>query len=191
MMAAREIIEPGTLLPIGELSEMQQLSNAKQCALIELAKGLSISRTAQRIGRSRATIYNWLRNDPRFTAAFNAWKSELSISARARLSVLYDKAIDSLDESLSNPDGKMAMKLLVGMGVIAPQQPDCEDAEEIALKHELDRMQRKAELRKAIKALELAEAAQSPAADAQPISQREPANVPNAETNEAKSVLAA
>jgi hypothetical protein len=136
-----------------ELTKEQEVSIQQHCALRFLAQGKSIAMTARLIGMTRATIHNWLRNDPQFIAAFNAWKNELRTSTQARLAVLWDKAVDVVEADISHGDGKMAMKLLTGMGMVAPQKLDPEDPQEVVIQQELNRRRRELELKQAAIAL--------------------------------------
>lgn len=97
---------------------VEGLSGAQEVALAALRGGGTFVRAAQEAGVSRMTVYRWLRGNPHFRAAFNAWQQEATESARARLVKLADQAVDVVERALGRDDEKVALKVLRGVGVL-------------------------------------------------------------------------
>jgi len=95
---------------------------------------------------SRSTIYNWLRHDPVFLAAYNQWHDEIAETTRSRVAMLSDKAVGALDKALEAGDAKAALQLLKGLGMIRPR----EEAEKITDPQELRQREEHARKRKSI-----------------------------------------
>src|SRR5271155_929207 len=53
-------------------------------ALEMLVGGADVSEVAMEVGKSRTTIYTWLKEDAAFAAAFNQWASQLELEAKAQ-----------------------------------------------------------------------------------------------------------
>jgi hypothetical protein len=110
-----------------------------------ILSGKSISEAARSSGVGRTTIYNWLRCDPFFQAAFNQWQDEMEKSCRARLLTMTDKAADAVCRAVEGGDAKLAMQLLKGMGIISPAPARLTDPDEIRQDADLDRKRRRSE----------------------------------------------
>jgi len=126
-------------------AEGMALARGKRVALESLLSGKSISETARISGVTRKTLYNWLRKDARFQAAYNQWHDEMEQSARSHLLMLTDKATDAVAKALEAGDAKTAMQLLKGMGILNPAPPRLTDAEEIRQQMDLDAARRRTE----------------------------------------------
>lgn len=94
------------------------LSGVQEVALAALRGGQTFVGAAEQAGVSRMTLYRWLRGNPHFRAAFNAWQQEVTDSARARLVKLADRAVDVVEQALGRNDEKVALKVLRSVGVI-------------------------------------------------------------------------
>jgi hypothetical protein len=100
-------------------------------ALLALAAGQGFAEAAKTAGVSRQTLYDWRRNDPRFSAVFNAWQSESMTSGQNRLVGLIDSAVSTLGQSIQNGDVRSATELLRHLGILAPLHPGPSDPSEI------------------------------------------------------------
>jgi len=118
-------------------SPVGKLATSQQTALELMVTGKSITQTAREAGVARSTIYEWLRHDPVFQAAYNQWHDQLEESCRSRLMTLTDKATDAIEKALENGDSRAALQLLKGMGLIRPKAVGPTDAEEIRAKAEM------------------------------------------------------
>lgn len=127
----------------------------QQAALDLLCCGTSVAETARTAGVSRVTIYNWIRHDPVFRAAYNQWQEEMEESCRARLAMLTGKATMALEKALEAGDAKAAVQLLRGMGIIRASERRATDSQEVRrragveakkLENELEEAERRADL---------------------------------------------
>ena len=64
------------------------VSSEQWTAIEKLSTGKSIVDAAAAAGVSRWTLHRWIKNDPHFQAAYNAWHIEVAATARARLLAL-------------------------------------------------------------------------------------------------------
>ena len=106
------------------MSEAEQLPPEQQTALELLVGGKAVAETARQVGVSRSTVFRWLKNDPVFRAAYNQWQEEIQSSCQSRLMTMTDKAADALEKSLEGGDGRLALQLLKGMGMIRRERWD-------------------------------------------------------------------
>jgi hypothetical protein len=120
------------------LSAFEKLTSAsadlkaqQRDALLALAAGQGFAEAAKTAGVSRQTLYDWRRNDSRFSAIFNAWQTESMASGQNRLVGLIDSAVNTLGQSIQNGDVRSATELLRRLGILAPLQPGPTDPSEI------------------------------------------------------------
>ena len=116
----------------------EQLSVAQHAAIAAITGGNSITDAAAAAGVSRVTVYSWIRHDPVFRAAYNAWRQELQESARSRLLKTLDQAVTVIAKAVDNGDTRTAVTVLTKFGVMAPVRPGPADptlaADEIRIK---------------------------------------------------------
>jgi hypothetical protein len=127
-------------LMVGDQNE--ELGSAQQMALAALRSGQSFARAAEGAGVHRATVFRWVNTDPRFAAAYNAWKGELAASAQVRLLKLADKAVDVVEKALERGNEKVAMKMLRHLAVLRRPRVGTTDAEALAVEMDLRERQR-------------------------------------------------
>jgi hypothetical protein len=127
-------------LMVGDQNE--ELGSAQQMALAALRSGQSFARAAEGAGVHRATVFRWVKSDPRFAAAYNAWKGELAASAQVRLLKLADKAVDVVEKALEKGNEKVAMKMLRHLAVLRRPRVGTTDAEALAVEIDLRERQR-------------------------------------------------
>jgi hypothetical protein len=107
--------QPGT-----ELSTLLQgLSTPQQLALTALVEGKSYVDAATHAGVSRTTLWTWLKTQPKFAEAYEAWQEELRESARGRLLAAMDNAATVLTQAISGGDARLAARLLHDLGALS------------------------------------------------------------------------
>lgn len=99
------------------------LSPPQRSALERMAAGGTATAAAAAAGVSRQTVHRWLRDDPAFAAAHNAWQAAAVESARGRLLALADAAVDTVAAALAHGDAKTALVVLQRQGLLAPPTP--------------------------------------------------------------------
>src|SRR6202035_1322729 len=104
--------------------------------------GQSFAQAATQAGVHRATVFRWVKRDPYFAAAFNAWKLELRASAQVRLLKLADKAVDVVEQALERGDEKVAMKMLRQLQVMRRTKVGTTDGETMKVEMDLQEKHR-------------------------------------------------
>jgi len=112
--------------------ELDELSGEQRTALEMLVGGKSLAETARTVGVARSTIYEWLKKDAGFRAAYNQWHEMMKESCRSRLKMMLDKATSAVEKALDAGDSKAAIALLKGMGMIEKEQERSTDARDVA-----------------------------------------------------------
>ncbi len=107
------------------------LAGPQQAALELLLTGKSIAESARSAGVSRTTVYQWLKSDPVFQAAYNEWHEEMRESSRSRLLMLTDKATIAVEKALESGDAKTGLQLLKAMGMLKDRPPGPTDPEDV------------------------------------------------------------
>lgn len=87
----------------------RQLSIEQQNAIDLLIQGKSDKATAEAVGVSRQTVWEWRNRDPLFIAELNRQRSELWSEARERLKSLANRALDVLESQLDSNDSKASL----------------------------------------------------------------------------------
>jgi len=100
------------------------LSLAQEKAVAVLLAGQTVTAAAKAAEVDRTTIYRWLRDpyDSAFRVALDRGRRELRQAMEARLLALASKAADCLEEVLAEGDGKAALALLKGLGLLGGQR---------------------------------------------------------------------
>jgi transposase-like protein len=138
----------GSLVSQSDERPIGRLAVDQQAAMELLVTGKTIAETARSAGVSRTTIYHWLRHDPVFRAAYNQWHDQLEEGCRSRLMTLTDKATDAIEKALENGDARAALQLLKGMGMIRHKIVGPTDAEEIRMRDEIEREEKRIALKR-------------------------------------------
>jgi hypothetical protein len=133
-------------------AQAEALNVTQRAALAALASGKTIREAAASAGIARWTLHRWLRDDPDFRAAFNAWRQELIDSTRARLLRTAEAAAAVVHRQITQGDGRLALALLDRLGlahaaVAVPGPTDPAVARDaIAVEHEeqIEAVQRRA-----------------------------------------------
>src|SRR5947209_6027615 len=80
------------------------LSPAQRTAIERLTSGYTMVDSALAAGVGRATLYRWLKSDPEFLAAYNAWQQDAVATARGRLLALTDSAVSAVGKAMGKGD---------------------------------------------------------------------------------------
>jgi transposase-like protein len=142
---SNEVAGGAEQLPAVREGTLESLDGQQQVALELLLTGKSISETARSTGISRSTVYQWLRKDPVFQAAYNEWHEEMRESSRSRLLMLTDKATEAVEKALESGDAKTAMQLLKAMGMLKDRPAGPTEADEVTRISGLEKRKRAAQ----------------------------------------------
>ena len=99
------------------------LSPGQRKAIERLTSGSTAVEAATAAGVGRSTIYRWMKEDPAFIAAYNAWQRDLLATARGKMLALTDVALVALGKALGQGDGKLALRVLEKMGIAERPTP--------------------------------------------------------------------
>lgn len=127
--------------------EVEGLSVNQQRALESIVQGVSLMETSKRVGVARSTLYEWLKKDVVFRAAYNKWHNMMDESCRTRLKMMAGKAMHAVEKALEGGDAKLALALLNGMGLIKRSRVRATDAEVLKRRDEARRILGEAKLR--------------------------------------------
>jgi hypothetical protein len=99
------------------------LSPSQETVLTVLLTGKSVTDAATAAGVDRTTVHRWLKEDFGFQAAFNRARRELREALTAKLMALAEKATEAVEKSIAEGDGKTALALLKGLGLLPGELP--------------------------------------------------------------------
>ena len=114
-----------------------QLTATQERALRELAAGQNISGAAHLAGVDRRTVYRWMRADPNFASAYNAWKNEIVASGRARVLALTDLAIDTVKNAMLQGNARVAVQVAKATGAMQTPRPATTNPEHLRRRQEV------------------------------------------------------
>jgi len=102
----------------------ENLSPAQQNALAALLAGQTVTAAAKPAEVDRTTVYRWFRDrdKPGFRAALERGQREMRQAMEARLLALASKAAACLEGAIAQGDGKAALALLKGLGLLPGPQ---------------------------------------------------------------------
>jgi hypothetical protein len=120
------------------------LTPSQEKALAALLAGKSVTDAATVGEVDRTTVHRWLKDDFAFQAALNRGRRDLREAMQARLMGLAEKAAECVERSITEGDGKAALALLKGLGLLPGELPkigsdDPADLEDKARDRELFR----------------------------------------------------
>ena len=92
-----------------KLDKTRQLSIEKENAIEHLLQGKSDRATAEAVGVSRQTVWEWRNHDPLFIAKLNRQRYELWDEARERMKSLANRALDVVELQLGSDDPKSSL----------------------------------------------------------------------------------
>lgn len=91
-------------------TELAELDNRHLKAIELLAEGESIDRVASEIGIDRRTLYRW-RTSPVFMGALAEAQKHGLDAAKTRMAQLRERAVDAVEQTLTDPDAPYPVKL--------------------------------------------------------------------------------
>jgi hypothetical protein len=98
---------------------LEDLSTPQQMALTALTEGKTLALAAEHAGVSRTTLWHWMKTQPKFVEAYEAWQQELRESARARLLKIADKAAEIIAQAIACGDARIALRILHDLGILS------------------------------------------------------------------------
>lgn len=85
------------------------MKKAKETALNLMLEGnYTMQEIAERVKKTRQTLYNWLENDEEFKEEYERRQEDMSRMAKARISQIAAKAIDRAEKILVSSKNDMA-----------------------------------------------------------------------------------
>ena len=109
--------------PVPIVRDRPALPAAQEIALQQLVSGNSILQAAQAARVDRRTVYRWIRSDPHFAAAYNAWQHEMLASGRTRLLAMTDLALDTVQSAMLQGDARVAVQVAKATGAMDIPKP--------------------------------------------------------------------
>lgn len=122
-----------------------ELSSEQQKALLLLSSGEPIRVAAEAVGVNRGTVYRWMKSDPHFRAAYNAWQLEQRESCRTALHGCMMQAVKRIVERVRCDEG-LAFKVVREMGIFKGPLAMNIDPGQVEQEIEIEQMQEEAEL---------------------------------------------
>ncbi len=94
---------------------------------------------------NRATVHRWLKDDFVFQAVVNQGRRELRDALETRLMKLASEAVSCVEQAIIDGDGKTALTLLKGLGLLRgkPISIPSGDPDELQDQHEENLARRK------------------------------------------------
>ena len=117
--------------------ETQTLTVTQEKAISLMGEGMSLPETATQLGVSRGTIYRWLRDEPEFIAAFNAWRKDQTRTARARLLTISESAVTAVQTAIEQGNAKLAFDLIKHLGLLSPEPEGSDDPKVVRRQNEI------------------------------------------------------
>jgi transposase-like protein len=112
--------------PAEARENLEILSPKKWAVLKELAAGSGVAEAARKADVDRHTVYRWLRTDPRFAAALNAWRGQAVKSAQHRLAGLLDDAAALVHQAIRFNHHNVALEVLRRLGAMEALDANCD-----------------------------------------------------------------
>lgn len=115
----------------------ESLSEEQQRALGMITQGITIRDVGQQLGIHRGTIYRWLKADPYFRAAFNAWQLEQQESCRAALVKAAEEAVVKVVKCIPH-DSALAWRVIKELGLLSRLRPMAVDPSRVEMEIALE-----------------------------------------------------
>ena len=125
-----------TTVPLDQAVE--HLTTPQRAALTAIIEGRTVTAAAKEAGVHRATIHRWLKSNPVFRAAYNAWEHESKTNTMSRLLAIVKKALDAVTWSIDEGDGRLAYTLLKDLGLLTRIQDSLTDPKLLNRQMQLD-----------------------------------------------------
>jgi hypothetical protein len=98
-----------------------ELDGDQQAALEALITTGKYKLAAEAAGVHRNTVGRWMKTDPFFKAAHNAWLQETRDMARGKLAMLAERAFNNVEKALDEGDRKLSYQFLKDAGYLEKQ----------------------------------------------------------------------
>jgi hypothetical protein len=95
------------------------LAPNQENALAALLAGKSVTDAAAVAEVDRTTLHRWLKEDFQFQAAWNRGRRDLRQAMEAQLMAMAEKAAKAVASAIDAGDGKTALALLKGLGLLS------------------------------------------------------------------------
>src|SRR4051812_27860912 len=103
-----------------ELAKVAEVTVEQERAIVLLGSGKTVTAAAEETGVGRRTLHRWMREDPVFIAALNAWRRELRDSTRSQLLGVAPEAVEAVREQVRRGDGRLGLRLLKELKMLEP-----------------------------------------------------------------------
>ena len=120
---------------------VEHLTIPQRNALTAIIEGRPVTAAAKEAGVHRCTVHRWLKSNPVFRAAYNAWEYESKTNTMSRLLAIVKKALDAVTWSIDEGDGRLAYTLLKDLGLLTRIQDSLTDPKLLSRKMQLDHFQ--------------------------------------------------
>jgi hypothetical protein len=126
------------------------LSDHQRKVMVYLAAGNSIAKAARFGHVGRRTVYRWIKQDANFCAVYNAWRRELTESAKTRLLAMADDALDTIHGAILTGHVNASLTVAKSMGLLTKPRIGPDDPERIMRKRRAREMRQTANELRAI-----------------------------------------
>lgn len=124
------------------------LTTAQRTAIMKLTSGHTRVDAATAAGVTRLTLYRWLKHDPAFQCAYNAWQKDLITTAQGQLLAATRDAMGTVINAIRKGDARLAWKLLESQGLTTAPKAGPTDIHELERRELLDKRKRELDERK-------------------------------------------
>jgi hypothetical protein len=124
------------------------LTSAQRTAIMKLTSGCTRVDAAAAAGVTRLTLYRWLKHDPAFQCAYNAWQKDLITTAQGQLLAATRDAMATVLNAIRKGDAGLAWKLLESQGLTTAAKAGPTDIYELGRREALEKRKREIEERK-------------------------------------------
>ena len=97
---------------------MAKLTATQEQALLLLASGETVTRTAEVVGVSRQTCSEWVNRDPDFIATLNTLRQETLDAGADRLRNMVEKALGAVEAGFDSEELSAKERAALGMALL-------------------------------------------------------------------------
>jgi hypothetical protein len=133
------------------------LTPPQRTAIVKLTSGSTHVEAATAAGVSRMTLYRWLKHDPAFQCAFNAWQKDVVTTAQGQLLAATRDALSTVLNAIRQGDARLAWKLLESQGITTTPKAGPTDVAELERREVLEKRKKNLAERQERSALEFEE----------------------------------
>jgi hypothetical protein len=96
-----------------------------------MGQGSGITEASRTTGVSCRTISRWVNEDPKFIAAYNAWKSERLEAGHASALAMSDAVMAAIRNGIEQGNASIAFRMARELGMLSGTKPGSSDPEQI------------------------------------------------------------